>query len=71
MGLTLGADVSQPEPENSHQMLSDGADAYVTMVAPPGPYKFVEDLIFAASQRYIGNERGVLGLEFKLSQLSV
>jgi hypothetical protein len=54
MGLTSGADVSQLKPENSHQMLSNGADAYV-----------------AASQRYIGNERGVLGLEFKLSQMSV
>lgn len=53
------------------RVLTSDTDVYATMSAPPGPYKYVEDLIFAGSQRYIGSPRGILGLEFKLSQMSV
>lgn len=65
------ADVSRDQPSDVKCMLSSGADIYATMAAPPGPYKHLEDLIFAGSQRYIGNAKGTLGLEFKLSQMSV
>lgn len=67
----LVVDVSQSLQQDRKRMLSCDADIYATMVAPPGPYKYLEDKIFAGSQRYIGNEKGTLGLEFKLSEMSV
>jgi hypothetical protein len=68
----MDVDVSQASMATQvKRMLTSDIVVHATMSAPPGPYKWVEDLIFAGSQRYIGSPTGVFGLEFKLSQMSV
>lgn len=52
-------------------MLSHHIDISATMTAPPGPYKYVEDMILVGSQKYVGSKKRALGLEFKLSQMTV